>query len=136
MARYEFEPPNCWIKGDMGSSDLEGDAVRQATQNCKYRKARPSHSIFGGNDHVCVHPAALGEHEETQILPGGGVQAGGVDGFAIFCEPVDMHLTSLGEKSRFIIEGEFRDVTDETVKPQLPEPRKGILGRLLRSNNS
>lgn len=120
-----YEPPYCWIRGDMGSSDLEGDVVRQATQNCIYRKHRPSHSIFGGNEHICTHPAALGEYQGTQILPGGGIQVGGVDGFATFCEQVDMHLTSLGEKSRLIIEGKFKDVTNGTVKAQLPEPRKG-----------
>ncbi len=120
----------------MGPSDLEGDKVRQATQRCQHRKAKPSRSIFGGNDHVCTHPAASGEHQEIQHLPGGGVMAGGVDGFATFCEAVDIHLTSLGKKSRFIIEGEFRDVTEETNKPRLTDPRRRIMGRLLRSNNS
>lgn len=125
MARYEFEPPSCWIRGDIGLSDLDGDEVGQAIKRCQYRKAKPSRSIFGGNDHVCTHPAAIGEHQEIQNLPGGRVMAGGVDGFATFCEAVDMHLTSLGEQSQFIIEGKFRDITDEANRPRLPEPRKG-----------
>lgn len=124
MTRQEIEPPSCWIKGDMEPSDLVGDEVRQVTQSCQYRKSRPSRSIFGGNEHICTHPAAISEHEEIQNLPD-EVMACGVDGYATYCEPVDIHLTSLGEKSRFIIEGKFRVISDETKKLCLPEPSNG-----------
>lgn len=61
---------------------------------------------------------------------------GGVDEFKTFCEPVDMHLTSLGEKSQLAIEGEFRDVTEERSRPALPGPEsRGIFNRLLRPKN-
>jgi hypothetical protein len=116
MNKKETKPPNCWIRGDLEPSDLKGDRVRQATQNCQYRKATPSHSIFGGNDHVCTHPAAIDQYQEYQIIHnslGSGVLVGGIDGFATFCEAVDMHLTSLGERSRLIIDGEFRDVPEK-----------------------
>jgi hypothetical protein len=118
MTRENLQP-NCWIRGDMSPRDIEDDPVRQATQNCKYRVARPSRGIFGGKDHFCSAPGAISEHEPTQVK-GRAVIAGGIDGYATFCEAVDMHLTSPGEKSRFIIEGQF------TVKgqPQLPSGKK------------
>ncbi len=47
---------------------------------------------------------------------------GGVDAYATFCEPVNMHLTSLGEPSRLIIDGEYRVVE---VKPLLTGPEEG-----------
>ncbi len=125
MTKQEIEPPSCWIRGDMELSDIEGDKVRQVTQSCQYRKARPSRSIFGGNDHICMHPATISEHQEIQNLPDDGVMAGGVDGYATYCEPVDMHLTSLGEKSRFIIEGKFKVISNETNRLGLPEPSNG-----------
>jgi hypothetical protein len=93
---------------------FKGDKVRQATQKCQYRKAIPSHSIFGGNDHVCTHPAAINEYQEFQNFLGSGIMIGGIDGFATFCEAVDMHLTYLGEKSRLIIDGKFKDLSDKT----------------------
>jgi hypothetical protein len=114
----ETKLPNCWIRGDLEPSDLKGDKVRQATQRCQYRKATPSHSIFSGNNHVCTHPAAIDQYQEYQEIYsslGSGVMVGmAIDGFATFCEAVDIHLTSLGEKSRLIVEGKFRDVSDKT----------------------
>ena len=68
-------------------------------------------------DFECTHPAHSGEREEFQDLPGGGVMVGGVDGYATFCEPVDMHLTSLGETSRYIIEVEFREIDNPRRLP-------------------
>lgn len=102
MANQEYEWPNCWIKGNMGPEDIEGDKVRQTTQSCTHRKARPSRSIFEGNEHVCTHPA-------------------GGDEYKTFCEPVDRHLTFLAERSQLAIEGELKDVTEERSRPSLPE---------------
>lgn len=114
------ERPNCWIRGQMDERDYQDDPVRLATIRCPYRVAQVRTFFFGARremDYDCSHPAAVSEHEEFQDLPGGGVMAGGVDGFATFCKPVDMHLTSLGEKSRFIIEGEWTDVSDNKLLP-------------------
>jgi hypothetical protein len=137
MANYEYDWPNCWIRGDISPSNIQGDEVRQATQSCPHRKAKPSHSIFGGNDHICTHPGIKNkdEVEGAKERYGGIMFGGGVDEFKTFCVPVDMHLTSLGEKSELAIEGKFKDITDETNRSSLPDPRDGILNRLLCSNN-
>lgn len=107
--RYQY--PNCWIRGSMNDADIEGDVVRQITQKCPYRKAQ-GWSLFGGADHVCTHSAIQTKEEvEGAKEKYGGIMAGGsVDDFATFCEAVDTHLTSLGEKSRLAIEGVARDV--------------------------
>ncbi len=118
---YEFEPL-CWIRGEMGPREIENDDVRNATQGCPWRKARPSTSIFGGNDYRCTHPAASSEYMQSKDLPDGAIMVGGVDAYATFCEPVNMHLTSLGEPSRLIIDGEYRVVE---VKPLLTGPEEG-----------
>lgn len=96
------ERPNCWIRGQMDEEDYQDDAVRLATIKCPYRKGQVRTFFLGTShkmDYDCTHPAALGEHEEIQNLPGGGIMAGGVDGYATFCEPIDMHLTSIDRKS-------------------------------------
>lgn len=47
----------------------------------------------------------------------GGLGVGTLsDDFATFCEAVDMHLTSLGEPSRLILEGSFA-VVEKTMDP-------------------
>lgn len=120
MANQEYEWPNCWIRGSMNASDIEGDEVRLATQKCPWRKAK-GFSLFGGADHVCTHPA-IGPKEEVEGAKqkyGGLMVGGSVDDFKSFCVPVDMHLTSLGERSALAIEAESRD-----VRPALPAPRK------------
>lgn len=100
----------------MNEKDYRDDHVRLATIRCPYRVGEVKSTWFGASREVlyeCSHPAAVTEHEETQLLPGGGIMVGGIDGYATFCEPVDMHLTSLGEDSRFIIEGEWKNVDDD-----------------------
>jgi hypothetical protein len=47
---------------------------------------------------------------------------GGVDESKTFCKPVDMHITSLGERSQLAIKGEYKDVTEERSPLCLPEP--------------
>lgn len=120
MVNQEYEWPNCWIRGSMGPQDFENDPVRQATQDCTWRKVK-GWLLFGGNDHICTHPAIKEKAEvEGAKEKYGGIMAGGsVDDFKTFCIPVDMHLTSLGEKSVLVIEAESRD-----VMPALPAPRK------------
>lgn len=110
----------------MEERDYQDDPVRLATIKCPHRKGQ-IRTFWGGRramDYDCVHPAAMKEHEEIQELPGGGIMAGGIDGFATFCEPVDTHLTSLGEKSRFILEGEYRVI--ENVKLARAGERKSL----------
>lgn len=112
----EAQLPHCWIRGDL--SEYEGhnsDPVRKATHLCGWRVATQSRGLFGGLDHRCSHPAAAAEHNPIQNLSGGGIMAGGVDGYATFCEPVDMHLRSLGEPSRLIIDAEYK-IIDEMKK--------------------
>lgn len=107
----------CWIRGDILPQDVEDNPVDRATQNCEYRKAVPSRGIFGGNEYMCTHPAATGEHQSTESLPGGDVMVGGVDGYATFCEPIDMRRISRGETSRFINEGQFILLDNKGVLP-------------------
>lgn len=114
--------PNCWIRGHMDERDNQDDPVRIATIRCPYRVGQIRPFIFGAKremDYDCTHPAAVTEHEDVQNLPDGGVMVRGVDGFATFCEPVDIHLTSLGEKSHFIIEGEWKDADSRLLPPGL-----------------
>ena len=112
--------PNCWIRGHMNERDYRDDRVRLATIRCPYRFGQVRTIFFGTEremDYDCSHPAAVTESEEIQYLQGRGVIAGGVDGFATFCEAVNKLLTSLGESSQFIIEGEWRDVSDDKLLP-------------------
>ena len=120
MVNQEYEWPNCWIRGSMNASDIEGDEVRLATQRCPHRKVN-GWLPFGGYDHICTHPAIKekAEVEGAKERYGGIMAGGGVDEFKTFCGPVDMHLTSLGEKSVLVIEGKSRN-----IRPGLPAPRK------------
>ncbi len=112
------ERPNCWIRGDMKEEDYQDDPVRLATIRCPYRIGQIRTFLFGTKqamDYDCTHSAAMNEHQETQFLPGGGIMKGSVHGYATFCEPVDMHLTSLGIKSRYIIEGKCRKIDEKKM---------------------
>ena len=83
----------------MNPVGIKDDPIRQATQACPYRREIQSESLFGrGTDHLCTHPAVSTKDEV----------GGGVDDFSTFCVPVDMHLRSLGESSKLVIEVEYR----------------------------
>lgn len=110
----DYEWPNCWIRGEMGRVDLEGDEVRQMIQDCPWRKGKMKSFLIGRHmDYVCTNPAVGPTEEVTgaRTMADGAVVAGGLsDDYATFCPAVDKHLTSLGEKSRLIYDANFRDV--------------------------
>lgn len=102
-----YEWPNCWIRGEMSSRDIEGDT-----------------------DYVCTHPVIRSKEnvEGVKTRYGGLMAGGGVDDFKTFCVPVDMHPTSLGEPSALVIEGQSRSVEE---RPQLlPSWRTYVTGLL------
>jgi len=88
----------------MSPQDYEDDEVRRVTHECPHR--RPTGSSMFGSTNECYHPGAVSEHQESQVY-GNAVVSGGVDGYATFCEAVDMHLTSLGEPSRLYVDGNY-----------------------------
>lgn len=113
MANQEYEYPNCWIRGEMSSRDLDGDEVRQMIQECPWRKGKMKSFLIGRHmDYSCTYPA-VGPTEEVngaRTMSDGAIVAGGLsDDYATFCPAVDKHLTSLGERSRLIIDAKFRD---------------------------
>lgn len=112
------ERQNCWIRGHMDEKDYHDDTVRLATIRCPYRKGQVRYffGTTGQMDYDCTHPGFASEHQEIQHIPG-GVMAGGIDGYATFCSPVDMHLTSLGEPSRLIIEGKCQIIYEKRMLP-------------------
>jgi hypothetical protein len=119
-AEYQF--PSCWIRGGMRAEDIEGDIVRQTVQSCKWRVGKRKYlpADHDRQDHVCTHPAVgpADEVEGARTMRDGSVVAGTMtDDFATFCEAVDIHLTSLGEKSRLIIDAKFRDVDPPALPP-------------------
>ncbi|MBI5449077.1 hypothetical protein HY948_02045 [Candidatus Gottesmanbacteria bacterium] len=115
MQPKEYEWPACWIRGELGSKDIDGDPVRQTVQGCCHRTWTPSTISIHGGYYTCHHPAVGPKEEiEGQKQAYGGLVVGTLsDDFATFCQAVDMHLTSLGEPSRLIPEGEFT-VIEET----------------------
>lgn len=122
MVSPEYEWPNCWIRGHMNPKDYQDDPVRLCTIECPWRKGRTRNSGFFSTwdrmDYECQNPAIQEKRtvERARDIPGGGIMAGGsVDDYATFCEAVDMHLTSLGEPSRLII-----DAVASDVYPELP----------------
>ena len=113
MANQKYEYPTCWIRGEMSSRDTDGDEVRQMVQECPWRNGKLKLSLLGSRmDYKCTHPA-VGPTEEVngaRTLSNGAIVAGGLsDDYATFCPAVDAHLTSLGEKSRLIIDVESKD---------------------------
>ncbi len=115
--------PSCWIRGYMHPADYRNDAVRLATIECPHR-------VGGDNGFECAHPSAQPSEVKKTKTHGGVVYSiGGVDDFATFCRPVDMHLTSIGEPSRLVPTGEiiettYRVVDDDPHLPLLPPPTK------------
>lgn len=108
----------------MDPIDVADDAVRTATNNCPYRV-----QITGNQDYHCSHPMARSEEINSVKAQYGGIMfGGGVDDYATFCTPVDMHLTSLGEPSRLvdsggpIIETTYRVVEKNDSSSLLPPP--------------
>lgn len=62
---------------------------------------------------MCTHPAVKTKEqvESVKTLENGAIVAGGLtDIYATFCKAVDLHLTSLGEPSRLIIDAAVHDV--------------------------
>lgn len=128
----DYEWPNCWIRGEMSIRGIEGDTVRQATQTCPFRIGKSSGSLFSDTDYVCTHPAIRSKEdvEGAKIRYGGLMVGGGVDDFKTFCAPVDMHLTSIGESSALVIEGQSMFVEE---RPQLPPFWRTYVAGLLGS---
>ena len=116
MANQEYEYPTCWIRGEMSHEDYDNDPVRNLIQKCSFRKGKGVFGILGHRtNYKCTHPAILEKNEvEGAREAYGGIVAGGLsDDYATFCEAVDMHLTSLGEKSRLIYDATFTDADDD-----------------------
>lgn len=128
----DYEWPNCWIRGEISISEIESDAVMKATQACPFRSGKPSKSLFSDTDYVCTHSAIRSKEdvEGAKIKYGGLMVGGGVDDFKTFCVPVDMHLTSLGEPSALVIEGQSRFVEESL---QLPLSWRTYIAGLLGS---
>ena len=133
MTKQEYERPNCWIRGHMEEKDYQDDPVRLATISCPHRKGQIRTSIFGDQmDYDCHHPAvdSKEEVEGPRTTRGNGfvgiTVGGGVDSFKTFCIPVDMHLTSIGEKSQLIIEVKFKETQGEESQLTIEEKLKVI----------
>ncbi len=105
----------CWIRGDF--SVPNDDAVRAETARCPHRVASQLGVIR--RSFVCHHPAVYSEHQ-ADTGTDDVIVMGGIDGFATFCLAVDLHLTSLGEKSRLFIEPEYqmKDPTPLLAPPE------------------
>jgi len=139
MANQEYEWPNCWIRGHMEEKDYQDDPVRLAVIKCPYRKGQIRTSIFGSEmDYKCHHPAieSKDDVEGPRVKYGGIMMGGSVDDFKTFCIPVDMHLTSLGEKSQLIIEGTWSDATEEKSNREISDSNSGTSRKFLPPKNS
>lgn len=98
----------------MQKENTFNDPLRQKTQACPYRK----NSGFGffERNYKCTHPAAVGEHPNIDYRTEEATPSQD-KGYETFCEIVDTHLVNIGKRSRFIIDGTYREVTGRNLLP-------------------